>query len=120
MTISQHERDELRSLEESLWREETRFNKGYMNKLLAEDFFEFGRSGKIYSRSDCLEVEKQAINAKLPLEKFRIHQVSENTVLITYISEVTYNSVQRANRSSLWARNTEGWKLRFHQGTPCG
>jgi len=110
----QREHDELKSLEESLWREETRFNKSYMDKILAEDFFEFGRSGKIYSRSDCLEIEKQPIIAKVPLEQFRLHHVSKNTVLVTYVSEVTYDSVQRANRSSLWIKDSEGWKLIFH------
>ena len=119
MTMLQRDHDELKSLEESLWREETRFNKGYMDKLLAKDFFEFGRSGKIYSRSDCLEIERQPIIAKLPFEKFCLHRVSKSTVLVTYISEVMYGSVQRANRSSLWVKDSEGWKLRFHQGTPC-
>jgi hypothetical protein len=119
MKISPIEHDKLKSFEESLWLEETRFNHSYMDNLLAENFFEFGRSGKIYSRSECLAIEQQPILAKLPLENFKLHHVSENTVLITYISEVTYESVQRANRSSLWVKDNGSWKLRFHQGTPC-
>lgn len=40
----------LRQLEESLWRAETRFDSVSMDRLLATDYFEFGRSGKVYSR----------------------------------------------------------------------
>ena len=40
---------------------------------------------------------------------------------MTYVSEVLYgDKVERANRSSIWSRHGDGWKLRFHQGTPIG
>jgi hypothetical protein len=112
MDISQ-----LKELEESLWLEETRFNNDYMQKLLAPDFFEFGRSGKIYSKKETLSHLPQKINAKLPLEKFKIHQVSKDVYLVTYISEVFTNKL-RANRSSLWKFSDNTWQLMFHQGTP--
>ena len=38
----------LQCLEEELWREETRFDVSRMEEVIAEDFFEFGRSGRIY------------------------------------------------------------------------
>ena len=41
---------ELRGLEESLWRAETRFDRKYMDAVLAPDFAEFGRSGRRYDR----------------------------------------------------------------------
>ena len=34
----------LQRLEEELWREETRFDLSRMEEVIAEDFFEFGRS----------------------------------------------------------------------------
>jgi len=44
--------EEIRRLEESLWQAEFRYDNKYMDKFLAPDFIEFGRSGKIYSRSE--------------------------------------------------------------------
>ncbi len=106
----------LQALEESLWRAETRFDDAYMNDILAPDFFEFGRSGRVYKREDTLGVPAQEIHAKLPLKDFKIHSIDENTVLVTYVSEAIGTEV--GNRSSLWTLIGGKWKLRFHQGTP--
>ena len=44
--------EELRILEESLWRHETRFDRDYLQRVLHPDFFEFGRSGRVWTRDD--------------------------------------------------------------------
>jgi len=108
----------LQALEESLWRAETRFDRNYLNKILAEDFFEFGRSGRIYSREENISVPPQQIEATLPLMNFRLHYLDAANVLVTYVSEVKYGKVERANRSSIWTKTPKGWQIRFHQGTP--
>jgi hypothetical protein len=41
-----------RQLEESLWRPQTRFDREYTDNILAPDFFEFGRSGRVYRVRD--------------------------------------------------------------------
>ena len=46
MELSEHDRTELQLLEEGLWRAETRFDRGSMERVLAPRFFEFGRSGR--------------------------------------------------------------------------
>jgi hypothetical protein len=71
MTLSQRDRDTLERLEEELWREETRFDIGRMEELLAPDFVEFGRSGRVYRREDTLAVPRGPIDAVLPLPGFR-------------------------------------------------
>lgn len=118
MLIDAEEIKELQTLEESLWIDETRFDNEYMEKILAPDFFEFGRSGRVYKREDTLAPGRSAINAVLPLKNFKIHVISDDVVLVTYISEVQYEELEVGNRSSLWLRTAEGWKLKFHQGTP--
>jgi hypothetical protein len=74
MSLSAYKNDQLRRLEESLWHAETRFDRDYMNKVLAPDFLEFGRSGRVHRREDILEdildVPAQPIHATLPLAKF--------------------------------------------------
>ncbi len=81
-------------------------------------FFEFGRSGKVYSRVACVTAPMQDINATLPLKNFKIHKISDDVALVTYVSEVNYDNQELANRSSLWQRTNGNWKLKFHQGTP--
>ena len=118
MELSSDDRGEIEDLEESLWRAETRFDTKLMNQTFSTDFFEFGRSGRIYGRQECLDVERQPIDARLPLKDLRIRLISPDVVQVTYVSSVTYYGIEElANRSSIWTRTEHGWQLRFHQGT---
>lgn len=110
--------EKLSKLEESLWKRETRFNESYMRSILSDGFFEFGRSGRIYSIETSLSAPDQEINATSPLKDFAIHEVGQAVALVTYISEVQYEDLEVGNRSSLWKKTDSGWKLMFHQGTP--
>jgi hypothetical protein len=119
MEINNEDREILERLEDELWREETRFDLQRMNELIADDFFEFGRSGRVYHRQDTLKIEPQKIAAILPLPEFHARLLDENTAQVTYHSAVTYDGiVEYARRSSIWSRSIDGWVLRFHQGTP--
>src|SRR5436305_924063 len=123
MTLTADEHDELRRLEESLWRAETRFDRDHMSEVLAPDFFEFGRSGRVYRREDILkdllEAPAQPIDTIFSFAKFAVRSIAADVALVTYVSEVTYRGVKEvANRSSLWSRHAGGWRIRFHQGTP--
>jgi hypothetical protein len=119
LEISRNDYEQLRELEESLWRVERRFDRGYMDSTLAPDFFEFGRSGRVYVRNDTLNVEIGTIHATLPLPQFAARLIAGDVALVTYVSELTYgNTLEQAIRSSLWSRYETGWRLRFHQGTP--
>lgn len=117
MHINEQDVNQLRILEESLWRAETRFDIDYMKSILMPDFFEFGRSGRIYTRQETLEIKAQDIHAKLPLKNFQAHWIDCNTTLTTYISEITDDELEIGNRSSIWVKTETGWRLRFHQGT---
>lgn len=118
MEISTEEVEKLKELEESLWRAETRFDKHYMGKILAPDFFEFGRSGRVYKREETLAAPAQEIKSTLPLKNFQVQLINQDVVLVTYVSEVHYDSLEISNRSSVWSKTSAGWHLRFHQGTP--
>ena len=108
--------EDLRKLEESLWRPETRFDREYMDGVLHEEFFEFGRSGRKYSREESLSAEEVEFSADL--KDFKVQEVAEGVALVTYISEAKYGeALEVGNRSSLWVKVGDEWKLRFHQGT---
>jgi len=109
----------LTRLEEELWIEETRFDKSYMNEVMADDFFEFGRSGRTYVKKDSISHEKEPINAVIPLQNLKIRLITEDVAQVTYDSEVTYDGIlEKGRRSSIWSKKKDNWQLRFHQGTP--
>jgi hypothetical protein len=117
--LTDDERAHLRSLEESLWRVDTRFDRAHVDGLLAEDFVEFGRSGRIHARDAILASSPGRFEAVLPLPSFTARLLAPDAALLTYDSIVTYDEgVLRARRSSIWTRTPTGWRLRFHQGTP--
>ena len=109
----------LRGLEEALWREDTRFDPQWMRSVLADDFVEYGRSGRTYRLAEALAVARQPIEATLPLPAFQARLLGPGVVQVTYESAVVYaGRVEHARRSSLWTRGPAGWRLCFHQGTP--
>lgn len=113
---------QLRALEESLWRSETRFDDRLMDQLFASDFVEIGRSGRIYSRSEMFfgDSNHYDIAAILPLPGFVARWLTRDVALVTYRSEVRDGErVSFGARSSVWSRKNGIWQLRFHQGTPC-
>jgi len=108
----------LQRLEESLWREETRFDRGFLDRVLAPGFIEFGSSGRSHTRDQILDSPGGPIDATLPLPDFEVRWLTPSVALVTYTSEVGTGPVQRSHRSSLWRRGDEGWRIEFHQGTP--
>ena len=116
--VSEEDRSKLQKLEEELWVAETRFDRPYMEKIMASDFFEFGRSGRVHSRESCLSHEPVPIDAIIPLQNLQIRRLTQDVAQVTYDSEVAYDGVvEKGRRSSIWTRSGDSWKLRFHQGT---
>jgi hypothetical protein len=117
--LADAERALLLTLEESMWRAETRYDRAHMEALLADDFVEFGRSGRAYRREDTLASPPGYFETVLPLPGFTARLLAPGLALVTYDSIVTYDdAVLRARRVSIWSRTPTGWRLRFHQGTP--
>ncbi len=120
--LSTEDRKILEHLEEELWCEETRFNIARMEQVIAEDFFEFGKSGWVYQKSDTLSIAPQPIEAVIPLPNLKVRLLTENLAQVTYNSVIKYDDVvEKTRRSSIWTRcssSPQGWVLRFHQGTP--
>jgi hypothetical protein len=118
-TLSSQDCSELIRLEEDLWRSGTRFDPAFQETRFAEDFIEFGRSGRLYSREDAIVTESRPIDAVLPFPDFRVRLLGDNVVQVMYTSLVMREGApEYARRSSLWSKSSVGWVLRFHQGTP--
>lgn len=119
MEISSKDRETLEQQEQELWREETRVNTERMNELISQDFFEFGRSGRVWQRQDTVVAVPHTKDVVSPLPEFHIRLLDENIAQVTYDSAFIYDGVvEYTHRSSIWSLTTSGWVLRFHQGTP--
>lgn len=117
--LSPTDRAEITRLEEAMWCQETRYDKAFQEARFAQDFFEHGRSGRVYSRDQIILTQSKPIQAKLPLPDLQIRSLDADTVQLTYNSEVTHDGItEYARRSSIWSRTPAGWVMRFHQGTP--
>lgn len=92
-----------------------------MDRALAPDCFEIGRSGRSYTRQQILDVPREPIDAQLPLPDIQIRLLDANTAQVTYNSKVRYaGAVEYGRRSSIWSRSGAAWVLRFHQRHPVG
>jgi len=110
----------LTALEEGMWRPETRYDAQFQQTHFTADFFEFGRSGRVYAREDSVRDSGIAFDAQLPLDGLLIRELAPGLAQLTYRSHCRYpgEPVEHANRCSLWSRTPAGWVMRFHQGTP--
>jgi hypothetical protein len=108
-------KENLRQLEEMLLKPEIRTSQKELNNLLADNFFEFGSSGKVLYKDEGIS-EKGIGEVKMKLSDFEIHPLSEEIVLTTYR---IFNEVknQHSLRSSIWKFRDGRWKMFFHQGT---
>ena len=90
--------------------------------LLAPEFIEIGASGRLWTRDQILDVLATEDYTPPALEDFACHPIEANVVLVTYHTVRTDAASGRREttlRSSLWIRQSEsqGWTVRFHQGT---
>ncbi|PGS48811.1 DUF4440 domain-containing protein [Bacillus sp. AFS041924] len=108
-------KDHLRTLEENLLKPEIRTSQIELKKLLADEFFEFGSSGRVLYKDDQLEHGIGIV--KMELSDFEIHPLSNEITLVTYR---IFNEIKKQHslRSSIWKLKDGQWKMYFHQGTP--
>jgi hypothetical protein len=110
----------LFSLEVALHDPAVRRDRARVESLLAEDFQEFGASGRVWSRSHILDLLESEPARTITAHDLACHLVAEGVALITYraVSIDPRTSEPLATlRSSLWICGDGEWKMRFHQGT---
>lgn len=112
----------LRELEVALHQPDVRRDPIRVDKLLHESFTEIGRSGRSYSRSQILEfLRVETLSGPVWSQEFSVAEISDNVALLRYKSafvDVNGQLSRHTLRASLWQRTAQGWKMRFHQGTP--
>jgi len=112
---------QLRKLEQSLLNMAVRRNEDRLRQLLAEDFLEFGSSGRVWTRKSIIDMLATETNFRPPeIEEFQCSMIGEKTALVTYRTvrvDVATGERLASLRSSIWVRRDGEWRMRFHQGT---
>jgi hypothetical protein len=113
--------DHLKQLEELLLDPVVRRDSALVASLLADDFVEFGSSGRVFDKSSILEeLKNEPSGPAVLLSNFSIREFSPDTVLVTYRSlkrNPAGEIVRQAWRSSIWVNRDQKWQITFHQGT---
>jgi len=112
--------DSFRSLEESLLAPGIRESRQRLDELIADDFVEFGVSGRVSHKLDVLQAADRLPDIETPLADFAVEALSDSVALVTYssVTRLADGGSRTALRSSIWVRSGDRWRLRFHQGTP--
>ncbi|MFP5206741.1 MAG: DUF4440 domain-containing protein [Acidobacteriota bacterium] len=111
--------ERLKQLEEALLSDVARKNPGELDILLADDFREFGASGRTYSKTEIIHELLIAQPARMHLEDFHAHPLTGEAALVTYrvVREIQGSAPIASLRSSIWIWRNERWQILFHQST---
>jgi len=106
----------LRQLEESLLQPDVRKSQTLVDHL-AEDFIEFGSSGRTYNKADLVEALQAESPSKQTTSDFNVVQLSPDAALLTYRIHLHCEPPVHTLRSSIWRRSGGKWRMIFHQAT---
>ncbi len=112
----------LYTLEQELASTAARCDRARMHDLLADEFIEFGASGRRFTKQEIIDLlSTEEDFTPYALEDFALTTLGAGHALITYTipartgADGTHRPGSR--RSSLWREGAGGWQLLFHQGT---
>jgi hypothetical protein len=114
--------DHLRSLEEHLLNPAIRRDSKAVATLLADNFIEFGGSGRVFDKASILEdLKNEPPRPASLLTNFKTRELAPGVILATYKAtrrNINGEIIGRSWRSSLWTNIDGRWQITFHQGTP--
>jgi ribonuclease HI len=112
----------LRALEEALARRDEAAIPGGYEAVLHDSLVEFGSSGRVWTRDEVLQaLAAGPRTGVVDIENFDVHVVRPGVFLVMYETverDDATGLTARMRRSSLWMREGDGYRLRFHQSTP--
>jgi len=115
--------DVLRRLEEQLLQPEIRRSADQVSYLLADEFVEFGSSGRVFDKAQIiasLQQEKEQA-AQRTIDDFSVKWLTPEIALLAYRLVVRRGASEEEThtlRSSIWKLIDGRWQMIFHQGTP--
>lgn len=114
--------DELLKLETDLHRREVRSSARALSELLADEFVEFGSSGRTFNKSAIIDaLAAEAGDLQVSVEDFAVRELAPNVALVTYAVAKPASHptamIRTSLRSSIWQVRDGRWQMIFHQGT---
>jgi len=121
-TRLQEEQEEFfRRLEERLLQPFVRKSAKEIADMLADDFIEFGSSGRIFNKQQIIDALQQESALQISLTNFSARVLASDVVLVSYRAirhSVAEDRKASSLRSSIWKLIEGRWQIVFHQGTP--
>ena len=88
-----------------------------VSELLADDFVEFGSSGRALTKAQILAELKDEVPAAVTVTEFKVQLLASHVALVTYRAQRHWDPPRNALRSSIWEQRRGRWQMVFHQGT---
>ena len=111
-SLAQH----LRELEESLLQPDVRKSEELVT-LLADEFVEFGSSGRVFTKQDLVELLQAETASVQTTSRFKVQLLAPKVALLTYVIRREATPPVWTLRSSVWQLREGGWRMVFHQAT---
>ena len=114
-TLTEH----LRKLEESMTKPEIRRSPEELARLLADDFREFGGSGRVFDKGQIIDALQNQPPIQLWLDEFQVKSLAPDVALVTYRGNCRFpdsDKVSRSLRSSIWRNRDVGGRWCFTKG----
>lgn len=98
-------------------------DRAYLEELIAEDYFEIGGSGRVYSRERVIETVVDRYDREEPpveyeVDEFAVRQIAPSMYLATYtLSQPDGHETRVTRRSTIWTDSPGHWQVVHHQGT---
>lgn len=110
----------IQQFEKQLLQPGDRHSKETLDALLADEFLEFGSSGRAYDKQQILESLPNEIPVPRSLAGFKTMTLAPSVILATYHSTYWEPGAPPAysRRCSIWKLINGRWQMIFHQGTP--
>lgn len=114
--LAQH----LWNLETRLLQPSVRQSADEVSTLLADEFIEFGSSGRIFTKQAIIDALHNESPTTRTVSDFKATGLSQDIILVTYRvtrKETNGEPPTHSLRSSIWKLIDGGWRMVFHQGT---
>ena len=110
----------IRKLEERLLKPSVRHSVQDVSGLLADEFIEYGSSGRIFTKKQVVEGLQSEGPVELSLSDFKAKPLASGVILATFRGVKREPGGQKSYslRSSIWQLIDGKWQIVFHQGTP--
>jgi hypothetical protein len=93
--------------------------KADFERMMVDDYWETGASGRCYSRKAVLdELEKRFSDPHADVwetSDFQCRRLASDVYLLTY--KLLQDNARLTRRSTIWQSTANGWKIVYHQGT---